>query len=285
MMPPAELHDHLAQLGLTQADAAVLLGVDPRTVRRWGEGSQEIPGPAEQALRAWLRLHHRALVWRPDGEAITTDDAEMIARHREHAIGLDALLERVEARGGPAAPWQVDLERCVATLGPLHVSFYKLRNGGFSPQSYRRSDGPADTRRDWPLIEDAYACIAREFAKNGSPPRTRFAFIGPSLDNGRLSLWDSTIMPPVVAVMSCRSLRKAFGLGNDASDDKCRLLATRNMALLTEVAETLFAKGRYSVNEDPVVIRVLNIGANHLQMVADRFSRSVLNMEAKWVSP
>jgi hypothetical protein len=104
MLSSTELHDHLEQLGLTHAEAGQLLSVAPRTVRRWLDGSQQIPGAAEQALRAWLRLHQRALVWRPDAEVIAVDDAQVIARHREHAVELDALLRRVEARGGPAAP-------------------------------------------------------------------------------------------------------------------------------------------------------------------------------------
>ena len=170
MMTCSQLLDHLTDLGLTQVEAARLLSVSARTVRRWAEGSQNIPGPAEMAMRAWLQLHRRGLAWRPDSEAILMDDPEMIARHRQHALDLDTLLRRVDARGGPAAPWQVNLERGLATLGSLTVSFYKLQNGGFAPQSYRRLDDQAmDQQRDWPLIEDACACIARKLAGQGIP--------------------------------------------------------------------------------------------------------------------
>ena len=55
MLTSEEIRRILGHLGLTQIEAAQLLGVTPRTVRRWLEGD-ELPGPAEQALRAWLRL-------------------------------------------------------------------------------------------------------------------------------------------------------------------------------------------------------------------------------------
>ncbi|HJX84791.1 MAG TPA: helix-turn-helix domain-containing protein, partial [Candidatus Angelobacter sp.] len=93
------MEHHLSQLGLPQFEAAQLLGVSPRTVRRWLEG-EAVPGPVEQVFRAWLRLHDRNLPWRPDSAAIVEDDQEVIALHRAHAINLSDLLARVEARGG-----------------------------------------------------------------------------------------------------------------------------------------------------------------------------------------
>lgn len=50
----------------------------------------------------------------------------------------------------------------------MKISFYPLQNGGFSPQSYSRRDSvPLDMERDWYLIEDGFAAIAREIAKAG----------------------------------------------------------------------------------------------------------------------
>lgn len=155
----------LQELGLSQAEAARLLSVDPRTVRRWAEDPNEIPGPAEQALRAWLALHRYGLPWAPGSIDPVGGDPDQVATHRAHAIQLDALLRKVEERGGPAAPWEVDLNRRRATLGPLEISFYRLKNGGFSPQFFRRKDGPSDLERDRPLIEDAYVHIARAIAQ------------------------------------------------------------------------------------------------------------------------
>jgi transcriptional regulator with XRE-family HTH domain len=164
-MTLAELRLILTRLELTQSEAAQLLGVTPRTVRRWLDG-EDLPGPAEQALRAWIRLHERNLPWRPDAESIVDDDQDQIARHRAHAIRLDEILARVETRGGPRVPWSVDRDRQVATLGPLEVSYYKLASGSFSLANYRRKDGDPDVERDWEAIEDAAACIAQAMKKD-----------------------------------------------------------------------------------------------------------------------
>jgi transcriptional regulator with XRE-family HTH domain len=165
MLSDFNLSDTLKLLGLSQVAAARLLSVDPRTVRRWVENPAEISGPAEQALRAWHRLHQFGLPWSPDGVDLIESDPENIAIYRLHTLGLDALLEKVTKRGGPAAPWVVDLDKGKATLNGLEITFYKLRAGGFSPQSYKRGDGTKlDVQRDWHLIEDAFACIAAAMA-------------------------------------------------------------------------------------------------------------------------
>jgi transcriptional regulator with XRE-family HTH domain len=95
MMTVPELRLTLSRLELTQAEAAQLLGVAPRTVRRWLDG-KDASGPAEQALRAWIRLRDRNLPWRPDTESVVEDDQDQITRHRAHAIRMDELLARVE---------------------------------------------------------------------------------------------------------------------------------------------------------------------------------------------
>ncbi len=110
MMTPIELEQSVLRLGLSPAEISQLLGVTPRTFRRWLDG-EEIPGPAEQAIRAWLRLHERRLAWRPDSTAIVEDDQDQIARHREQAIDLSNMIARVETRGGPRTPWTVDRQR------------------------------------------------------------------------------------------------------------------------------------------------------------------------------
>jgi hypothetical protein len=164
-MSNLDLSATLNSLGLSQVAAARLLSVDPRTVRRWVENPEEISGPAEQALRAWQRLHAYGLPWSPDGVDVVETDPEQIARYRLHTLELDTLLEKVKKRGGPAAPWVMDLDKGKAVLGALEVTFYKLPSGGFSPQSYKRRDAIAlDVERDWHLIEDAFACIAKAIA-------------------------------------------------------------------------------------------------------------------------
>lgn len=168
MLTNKEIVGYLERLDISQTEAAQLLGVTPRTVRRWIAGGQDISGPAEQALRAWLRLNDMLMPWHPNSVSILEEDIEQIAAHRNHAIELSALLTRVEKRGGPAAPWVVDLEKSKATLGPISVSFYKLRNGGFSPQLYTRRDIDPDRERDWGLIEDAFYCIAQAISADAS---------------------------------------------------------------------------------------------------------------------
>jgi transcriptional regulator with XRE-family HTH domain len=174
MMTQRELGDHLTALRLTQSEAAQLLGVSTRTLRRWVEG-EEVPGPAEAALRAWRKLSTNNLPWKPDSVSIVEDDQDQIARHRLHTIGLSDLLARVEARGGARIPWAVNIVNGNAVLGPVEVAFYKLQSGGFSVSFYTRKDTAPDVSRDWPLIEDAIYCIAKELgnqrASGANPPR------------------------------------------------------------------------------------------------------------------
>src|SRR5271170_5470266 len=164
MMTVKELDEHLAHLKLDQPEASQLLGVNPRTLRRWFEG-EEVPGLAEAALRAWRTLHDRNLPWKPDSVSLFRDDQNQILHHRRHTIEMAAVLKRVEKRGGPAHPWSVDLSKNSATFGPFDVGFYNLQNGGFSLSSYRRLDGPPDQERDMPFLEEAAYCISQAFEK------------------------------------------------------------------------------------------------------------------------
>ena len=46
-----QYRDAIEQLGLTQVEAARLLGVDERTSRRWANDERGIPGPVARFLR------------------------------------------------------------------------------------------------------------------------------------------------------------------------------------------------------------------------------------------
>jgi hypothetical protein len=183
MMSTQEVSDYLAHLQLSQADAARLLGVVPRTVSRWLAG-EEVPGPVEQALRAWQLMQRRGLMWRPDTVVITENDQTQIGLTRENAIAVAQVIERVEARHGPHFPWLIDRQNCRAISGTMEVGFYKLTNGGFSLSTYRRADMQPDVQRDRELIEDAVYCIAMEMRKEAVMPVTLVwmdtpGFIGP----------------------------------------------------------------------------------------------------------
>ena len=164
MMTADEFSAHLSALKLPISETPQLLGVSDRTLRRWLEG-EEIPGPAEAALRAWVKLNARNLPWKPDAISVFDDDQDQIERHRRHTEEMAALLDRVEARGGPRDPWTVDLSRNAATFGPFEVGFYHLQSGGFSLSNYRRVDIAPDVARDMPFIEDAAYCISKAFGK------------------------------------------------------------------------------------------------------------------------
>jgi len=268
-----EFRNCLAQLGLTQTEAAELLSVAPRTVRRWAEdGTSDVPGPAEHALRAWIGLQKRGLPWRPGD-----DDADQITRFREHAIDLYELLLRVEKRGGPSGSWKVDLDKGVATLGPMSVSFYKLANGGFSPGSCRRSDDHPDVRRDWPLLEDAFACIAKAFAERRS---IKFVFVV-TLQNDNVLLWDVQKVPTVVMKIPCKVFRAEVCPDNEVTDEQCRLLIDCNKELVCELAERMYAAKRYEIRQDK--IRVLHVKGDDIASIASRFSLSVLGVTPFWI--
>jgi hypothetical protein len=158
-MTHIDFNDHLNFLGLKQSEAATLLRVKPRTVRRWQSGEQAIPGAVTELLGAWRQLHAARIPWGADLESIWYGDDDQIRRHQEHDKALINVLERVKARHGPAVPWAVDLKKHTATMPEMTVSFYKLRSGSFSPASYRCRRRPFDRVRDQPHIEDAIAAF------------------------------------------------------------------------------------------------------------------------------
>src|SRR5689334_5704247 len=103
MMTTHELAGSLRELGLSQVEAARLLEVSDRTMRRWVEDAAELPGPAEQALRAWLRLHRLGVAWRVDSISLNdpgpAEVTKAISAHRRDAIEKDDVMRRVSARG------------------------------------------------------------------------------------------------------------------------------------------------------------------------------------------
>lgn len=164
-MTPDAFNSHLETLGLKQSDAATLLRVTPRAVRRWQSGEQSIPDIVAELLVAWRRLHAAKISWGADLESIWYGDDDQIRRHQDHDRALAGLLRRVDARGGVTVPWQVNLKEHKATIGPMIVSFYKLSSGSFSLAHYRRRDREPDSHRDQALIEEAVAAFAAAVTK------------------------------------------------------------------------------------------------------------------------
>jgi hypothetical protein len=163
MMTTQDFRAHLEALRLPYADAAELLGVSERSVRRWADG-EDVPGPVGAALRAWLGLERRHLPWKPDSISLLWGDEDQLARMRDHDQMLDAVLKQVEDRGGPTNLWTVDIPKGLATFGPSTIGFYTLANGGFSPSTYRRADrNPSEDDRT--EIEDATYAIALAFSR------------------------------------------------------------------------------------------------------------------------
>ena len=162
MMSKEEFTEHLSYLRLSLAEAALLLGSSERSVRRWTEDS--VPGPVAAAMRAWRELEARRLPWKPDTISVLERDIDQMDRIRAHDEALVRIIADVEARGGPAEPWAVDLEHCRATFSHAEVGFHRLANGGFNLSTYRRFDR-APTEADRPEIADAAYCIAQAFSR------------------------------------------------------------------------------------------------------------------------
>lgn len=51
-MNPTDFQSTLQRLGISQAEAARLLGVTPGAVTRWAQGARAVPGPVARLL--WL---------------------------------------------------------------------------------------------------------------------------------------------------------------------------------------------------------------------------------------
>ncbi len=163
MLSRVQFVDYLSVLKLSFSDAAQLLGVSERSVRRWAEG-ETVPGPVDAALRAWKLLDAQRLPWKPDSVSIIVNDQDQIQLIQKHSQMLYDLIREVEGRGGPSTYWAVDLAKQRATLGSAEVSFYRLEQGGFSEPKYRRVDR-APSEQDRHDMQDACYCIAQAIAR------------------------------------------------------------------------------------------------------------------------
>ena len=253
-MTPVELREHIQAFGLTRTELAQSLGANPRTVRRWleedrAEEGAGVPGAVATTLCAWQRLQHAALAWRPQDAPLTgADGGTAVAAQRFYTLGIDAMLERVHLRGGPAIPWDVDLARQRATVGAVQLSFYVLDGGGFVPLSYRRQDALLpDPVRDQTLLEDGVACIARTLERHGQrvTPALR---LGPAAVVGgtTLVLWEQRPAPTVAVILPLAVTRAV--LGPWASVRELREIVDAHAAALSRLAQALVDEGAGAVN-------------------------------------
>ena len=234
-------------------------------MRRWLEG-EEIPGPAQAAIRAWLALERRNLAWKPDSVTVFDNDQDQIARIRDHSVRVAALLEKVERRGGPKTFWTVNLPQREATMGTLEVGFYLLESGGFSLSTYSRRDAPPDLEGDMPLIEDAAACIAsalgrwkecsdalRAVAKYLRDAPRMFASNGPKLMSPQERARRSAKVDSVVDRMAELSDRALTGDANASTFESLnRELHEIGMfidnQLVSDVARAFYKTGQTALN-------------------------------------
>lgn len=300
-MHSSEVRAHLEALALTPGEAARLLGVGLRTMRRWtqpdrldrqasepgsghslrhpprqmpqglaareGEGAvaDRIAAPAEQALRAWLKLHRLGEHWRPDGLAL-------------HNVDVLAALDRVRARSGPATHWQVHLAECVAKKtgrDPAQVSFVRHASGTFTLQTFCSTYDEASRRTlrasclvetQMALVEDACATVARRLAGETEMHWPRLVLGAPCLLPGAVEMHDVSWRHVLTVRLPLAAMRTAWHL--DLKDAAALAHVTRHHVLLAELASEVHARREPALSPDGT--RVLEIDAGDLALMRAR---------------
>jgi hypothetical protein len=105
-----------------------------------------------------------------------------------------------------------------------------------------------------------------------------------SQDRSSVELWDVRHQPFVVAKVACAVIRDAVERPTISEED-CHLLALRNIEVLTEAAQMLFSRGRFSERENG--FQVIDITLADLKPHSRRISTSVLEtaQHSGWVGP
>jgi hypothetical protein len=147
----------------------------------------------------------------------------------------------------------------------MEVSFYRLADGGFSPQSYRRTDCEAEIQRDWPLLEDAFACIAAAVEKQlGSVAPSTLDLGPPRLDNDRVVLWATTEHPPIAVIIKCDTVREVSNMTLSDEGVRALLVAPRNRNLAVQAATLRLSLGTVEALQSPRV-NVIRLEASDLR--------------------
>lgn len=299
-MHSPEVRAHLEALALTPGEAASLLGVGLRTMRRWtqphrlerklldhrsGKPPGDMPGqgaptpegkgaaldgiaaPAEQALRAWLKLHRIGEHWRPNGLAL------------QH-VDVAAAMDRVRGRSGPATHWQVDLAHCVARKtgrDRVQVSFIRHAHDRFTLQSFwSAQDGDArqacqsagfgETLLE--LVDDACAGVARRLAGETELRWPRLVLGAAGLVPGAVEMRDVSWRSVMKIRLPLAALRTAWT--GDLGDGEALTLVTRHQVLLAELASEIHARREPTLLADGT--RMLEIHAGDLALMRGRLT-------------
>lgn len=159
-MNKLELNKGLTFLGISHEELPKMLSISARTAYRWITAKEEIPSTMAATVNAWILLKRAGLPWKPSewpkNENWIQDqviDIQRLAKNQKNIIA------KIEENGGPSCPWEVNVKECIATLGPIRLSFYLLKNGSFTPAFYSRSDKETNIERDFEMLEDAIYCI------------------------------------------------------------------------------------------------------------------------------
>jgi hypothetical protein len=152
---------------------ARLLDVDIRTIKRWVSGQSDVPGPVKTTLMAWQRLSKLGMPWRPDAFDIWNPQPGQLTKLLTHNLELSEVLRKVQQCGGPKLPWGIDLCRGKARLNGVFVSFYRLPNDSFSPQSYwlDPANKDYDPKNIQEILDDAFGAISNAISANNNDHR------------------------------------------------------------------------------------------------------------------
>lgn len=261
-MTGTQIREAFEMLGLTQAEAAASLGLSERTLRRYLDEADNVleeatvPGPVFQAIRGWLLLHENGLPWRPGTTALDCRvTPQSMAQHRIYAMDIGASVRRIEEAGGPALPWEVDLVRGRAVLGAMAFTFSLIDRIGFSPQSYARRDIPGDLKRDWQMLEEGFACVARELKAAGKVAFPPISLSRAQVHSGHILMWDACSRPAFVLKIPCANFRDFVRQGKP-EDTPLQLMlreADLNSDHLAKLAQVLLDMNESEPNELGIV--------------------------------
>lgn len=159
----ADIRAALTTLALDVADAAQLICVNDRTLRRWLAGARPPSRPAEHAINAWLRLHLAGLPWRPIARREQMTAAELrqsLQALHLHLIDLARVLRVTERT---ARRWAAAGEVVTPSAAEAIRAWLRLQAAGLS---WRPDEQPVKIDLGDPELVER---ITRRVAERGGP--------------------------------------------------------------------------------------------------------------------